>query len=119
MGTVFALFGIAIAGAVTIAFGGPSPGKLESYDAAFFIGGLLFASPFFLVAAWIASARPGQDRFVRRETTAKVAIGLGAFRWLGLFMTVGPVFAQGSLLLIAGGWAILSLRGGASPGQGQ
>ena len=58
-------------------------------------------------------------RDAKLRVAGRVLLVIGGARWLGLCIAAGPVFAEGSLVLMASGAAILSLgkRAPTEPGN--
>lgn len=105
LGTGLGLVGIGIALVLALAL--ESTGPRSSPAAGFFIVGLMFAAPFLVASAWFLAA--GVPRDARFRAVGRMLVGLGALRWLGIWVVVGPVVAEGCIVLLASGIAILGM----------
>jgi len=94
-----------------VAVGPSSGGRPSQYGAIFVLFGILLAAPFVLASFWLSLGERGIDRAARQKALGQMLFVIGAGRWLGILVAIGPLFAEGSLLLMACGAAIAARAG--------
>lgn len=105
LSVAFGFMAVLAAAAITVLAGSPSAGHPAQYAAAFIVAGVMLSVPFALVSLWLALADRGIERGERLRILGITLLVIGAARWLGILVAIGPVFAEGSLLLMALGGA--------------
>ena len=102
LGFVFGFMAFVVALGITMVVG-----HSTGYVSAFLVAGAMLSAPFLLLSVWFFSGVRGNDRRARLALLGITLVVLGATRWIGILVVIGPVFAEGSLFLMASGAAIL------------